>query len=58
MLSDDEKKRTTVLQFVNVQLFAFVGLSFESMIVEVLAVFFLQVDSPLLKPIAFVWLKR
>ena len=58
MLLDNEEKRTTVLQFINVQLFTFASLSFEAMAVELFAVFFFQMDSPLCKPISFVWLER
>ena len=58
MLLDDEKKWPTVLQFINVQVFAFAGLSFESVVVVVFAVFSFQMNSPLRKPISFVRLKR
>ena len=54
MLLDNEEKRTAVLQFINVQLFTFAILSLEAMAVEVFAVFFFQMDSPLFKPISFV----
>jgi len=58
MLLDNKQERTTVLQFINVQLFTFASLSFESMAVEVFAVLFCQMNSPLCKPSSFVWLER
>ena len=39
MLLDDEKKWPTVLQFIDVEVCAFASLSFESVAVEVFAVF-------------------
>ena len=39
MLLDDEKKWPAVLQFIDVEVCAFAGLSFESVAVEVFAVF-------------------
>jgi len=47
MLLDDEKKWPTVLQFINVQVFACEGLSFESVAVEVFAVFSFLMNTPL-----------
>jgi hypothetical protein len=58
MLLDDEKKWPTVLLFINVQVFAVAGLSFDSVAFVVSAVFSFLMNTPLYNPIPLMRLVR